>query len=507
MTVDWYGIARSESLGVSVRVGSGGRIERNVGAVSGITWDPSEQDTRYGNAIGGGLSPSTPQQYRPARSFTNKDVYDVCWTGVAFVAVGADGQILYSREGATWTHIDSPTEEHLYGVGSRNPVVMAVGANGTVIYSRNAGITWQVMDIGLTVDLYSVKMEGSYLITGDDDTIVMGEVESFSPDVYVTEILAFIDNPRSNARQGLLAADGLRMDEGLFPGYYCYANDNFVTQSTSEGGQRNAITELEAFSFHVRTFIANETLAESLMLSGSVLGYYHRVANDTLGVNDAPIGTPVFMPTVVDTMAVNEVVVPSGVMVVAVSEMLDLDALSFGGMIQQALISEDLLFGLQLAYRGEVYDLWVMNTENQGVTRYEGWNFTGFASADFGTYGTDGEKIYLLEGETDDNEEIDVLARTGKHDFGTAYVKFVDRAYLGLRNSGDLVLKTITGDNIVRYYKVQNTSADGLHGGRAKLGKGVKSRYWQFELVNVDGGDLELESMEFLPLRTTRRVR
>jgi hypothetical protein len=42
---------------------------------------------------------------------------------------------------------------------------------------------------------------------------------------------------------------------------------------------------------------------------------------------------------------------------------------------------------------------------------------------------------------------------------------------------------------------------------RTKLDRGVKATYWAFELENVDGADFEIESIEFMPVVMTRKIR
>lgn len=39
-----------------------------------------------------------------------------------------------------------------------------------------------------------------------------------------------------------------------------------------------------------------------------------------------------------------------------------------------------------------------------------------------------------------------------------------------------------------------------------KLGRGAKSRYWQFEIANVDGADFELDTLAADEMATARRV-
>jgi hypothetical protein len=38
-----------------------------------------------------------------------------------------------------------------------------------------------------------------------------------------------------------------------------------------------------------------------------------------------------------------------------------------------------------------------------------------------------------------------------------------------------------------------------------KMGRGVKSRYWQFTISNVDGADFEIDELVLLPIILKRR--
>jgi len=39
-----------------------------------------------------------------------------------------------------------------------------------------------------------------------------------------------------------------------------------------------------------------------------------------------------------------------------------------------------------------------------------------------------------------------------------------------------------------------------------QLGRGIRSRYWQFELANKDGADFEIDKLELYPVYLNRRV-
>jgi hypothetical protein len=73
-----------------------------------------------------------------------------------------------------------------------------------------------------------------------------------------------------------------------------------------------------------------------------------------------------------------------------------------------------------------------------------------------------------------------------------------------------LALKTIATDGgakVERWYELREKPADEVRESRIKLGKGVKSRYWQFELVNVDGGEFEVDQLHLMPVMLSRRVK
>ena len=56
------------------------------------------------------------------------------------------------------------------------------------------------------------------------------------------------------------------------------------------------------------------------------------------------------------------------------------------------------------------------------------------------------------------------------------------------------------------YKATQNKVSEAPEGSYMPVGQGLKSRYWQFELTNVDGGDFEIDQVELHPLILNRRV-
>lgn len=95
-------------------------------------------------------------------------------------------------------------------------------------------------------------------------------------------------------------------------------------------------------------------------------------------------------------------------------------------------------------------------------------------------------------------------------DFGTSRMKRIRSAYLGYTATNELVMRVRAvsqGELSEHWYKATHTKTPNApDGGYMPVGQGLKSRYWQFELTNIDGGDFEIDQVELHPLVLNRRV-
>ena len=153
---------------------------------------------------------------------------------------------------------------------------------------------------------------------------------------------------------------------------------------------------------------------------------------------------------------------------------------------------------------------WVMNTESRAVFTYDQWPFNSYA--EFGgrhlAAGPDG--IYLLAGDTDAGVPILAKVRTGLMDMGTSAKKRIESMYLGYSADGRMGLRVITtmpsGEKRAHDYVMKLRPADAATTNRIKIGRGHASRYYAFELSNVDGSDFTLNGAELLPMILDRRI-
>lgn len=158
-----------------------------------------------------------------------------------------------------------------------------------------------------------------------------------------------------------------------------------------------------------------------------------------------------------------------------------------------------------------VYFAWVCNIESRAFSSYENYPFNSFAELPDGVhYGCAADGLYELGGGDDDGDPIAARVRAGLSNLGTGKMKRMPSLYLGYRSDGSLVLKVTTtspdGERVETWYQSGARTAVDTREGRIKIGKGLKSVYFDFEIANVDGADFELDTLELLPLICDRRL-
>jgi len=107
--------------------------------------------------------------------------------------------------------------------------------------------------------------------------------------------------------------------------------------------------------------------------------------------------------------------------------------------------------------------------------------------------------LYQIVGFTDAGAEIPALIKTGKIDLGTERLKSIRYFYFGLETTGDLSL-TLYNDGVeVAVYDIPYPGA-GRQTIKVKVARGLKARFWEFKLENVDGSFFALYSVKIFPV-------
>jgi hypothetical protein len=158
----------------------------------------------------------------------------------------------------------------------------------------------------------------------------------------------------------------------------------------------------------------------------------------------------------------------------------------------------------------EVVAGWVMNVEGERpLSQYDGFDFNSYARIGDTYWAAGDEGLFALGGGTDAGAPIDAHVTTMMLDFDSTRQKRVVAAYLGYTSEGRVVLKVRAVDDgrlVEHWYEAREDSPEVPQEGYMPLGRGLKSRYWQFTLANENGADFEVDRLELWPIILNRRV-
>lgn len=175
-------------------------------------------------------------------------------------------------------------------------------------------------------------------------------------------------------------------------------------------------------------------------------------------------------------------------------------------------LADGILIYVTIRLGGVDYVGWALNTDALAASEHRGAAFDSYVSFKGKDYAAGPNGLVEFGGATDDGEAIDWSLRTFLTDFGTGKFKRVPDCYIVATTTGTLALKVITRDpgtgvQTEDWYCVVRAPEQGPGTGRVKIGRGLKSTWWGFELVPINGADLEgLDSLSLRPLILDRRV-
>lgn len=152
-----------------------------------------------------------------------------------------------------------------------------------------------------------------------------------------------------------------------------------------------------------------------------------------------------------------------------------------------------------------VYAATVVNMGTKQASEYQNYPFNSFARVGGRYYGMTTDGIRLLEGEDDGGEQINWRLRLARTSLGSLNQKRMRSVYLGYAADGDLRLKAIvlnaqTNELEAHAYRLLAQPASSAREARIKIGQGLMSVYWGFELESISAAAFELDLLALEPL-------
>jgi hypothetical protein len=147
-----------------------------------------------------------------------------------------------------------------------------------------------------------------------------------------------------------------------------------------------------------------------------------------------------------------------------------------------------------------------MNTKTLAVTQYVNFNFNSYTKFNDKYIALNKTGIYELGGDDDNGENIVASVKTGTIDTYGENINRLRDSYVTFRSDGDILLKTIGDETNERTYTINNSTVNSIHERRIKFQRGIRDRYFSFELSNVSGSSMDVDKLRVAmePIRKRR---
>ena len=249
------------------------------------------------------------------------------------------------------------------------------------------------------------------------------------------------------------------------------------------------------------------TIEQSMRIVDALARFLFADVTEGLGLQPALTGNRLYTQSLSETLGIEAAIAPQFLLSATCDESIRIEAADVLQMIFSGAVTEGLRITGAYVSPGGNFTTWACNVATGAVTEYTNYEFNSFAYLEGKYLGASSEGLYELSGEDDAGDAIIADLKSGLIQFaGSRFIGF-KAAYLGVRSNttdepSQFYLKIETGDGKSYTY---NVLAENLRTSKVNVGKGIRTRYWSFELTSV-GQDFDLESIEFVPMVAQRRV-
>lgn len=190
---------------------------------------------------------------------------------------------------------------------------------------------------------------------------------------------------------------------------------------------------------------------------------------------------------------------------------LSLSAIGLQGEVGNAAFGLFTLpmIGLGAGYEGPPPDCVVMNTRNFAVSEYKKYGFNTMTKFNGNYIMANAGGIYEQdESDTDESGfSINANVKSGQIDTYQNSVQRMRNAWLTYKSDGKIRLSTFADEVITRRYILELQDSTKINERRVKFERGIRGRIFDFNIENMNGASLEIESLRITlePIISKRR--
>lgn len=123
--------------------------------------------------------------------------------------------------------------------------------------------------------------------------------------------------------------------------------------------------------------------------------------------------------------------------------------------------------------------------------------------------------LFTLGGDSDNGEPISASLRTHETSFRTQAEKRLRKIYVSVKADDDVIVRVYHGRNDYREYLIEQPDSSDLVEIVVPVDRDGRGVWWSIEILNVNGGYLEVEEIKAVPIvlaslrnkRSTRATR
>ena len=428
-------------------------------------------------------------------------------------ATSTTGAAESSDNGLTWTASTLPSASAWTDVCHTGTRVVLVAqsvtntaySNASTIATFNTSINERLAPI---VNLSSISLFDMVR----SDTMNMTAPIVVEAITVIREIISLADTINTTAKLSESIIEALGLDARLAIVLDALVNDALLLVSVENGVTIKSVALMDAMLLAgsaTSQVNAMALLTEALVLNSVINLVTNQVITDNMALVDSLESKLIAIESLIANVVLTDSAQSTAIISVLVNDSLAINDNTSLRTIQNASINEAIDFTISFSFDGLPYYAVCMNAKTKAITEFTNYQFNSLATFNKKMYGANDAGVFEMIGDSDNGTPINARLKTffarvaeGKH-------SRADSAYLGYKSNGTVQLKVIVSDQGIKkayVYDLVAQPATTLRPGRIKIGRGIKSVYWAFDLSNTLGADFDLDVLEIRPLVLSRRI-